>query len=128
MVTTERAKKIITLLTLVMIVILMGTTNGFACRSNSASSKERGQIYYTGTIKFNPSHKTKKCGYGIANGKHIKKATHKYTRNGKIITAGTAGPAKNRKNKSYINKISCFDDIRWGKKYTTRYNYDWKYF
>ena len=104
---------------MVLVVAATTTVSGFACGSNSVKSQETGQIHYTGTIKFNPSHKTKNCGFAIKNGKYVKKATHKYVRNGKIIKSGIAGPAKNKNPKVYTNRITCFDDVRWGKKYTT---------
>ncbi|MEB5648528.1 hypothetical protein [Mammaliicoccus sciuri] len=98
--------KKITSSVLVASVIAMGSSTAFAASfgdaNSGASSKESMQIRYNG------------AAWNYAKSK-VKSTSFKYTRNGRTLMNKTA----------YNGKVtgSVWDDVRWGDKYNTKFNW-----
>lgn len=109
--------------------VVLGTQPASAAGPNYWTSKETLWIQYTGYIQFRPNYKTtSKSGYGLKSGKYVKQAYINYSRNGKSVIGGrkyTAIATSGSKVRSV--KAKAYDDLRWGDKYKTKFNYGWIY-
>ena len=103
---------------------------GNAQNKNYAKSKENWSIRFEGYIQFVPNYKIpKNAGYGLKKGKYVKRAYINYLRNGKLVfSSGRQYTITKTSGSSVVSKsVGCWDDIRWGDKYTTKFYYGWYY-
>lgn len=122
-------------ITLLMMLAVCSTFGLTVCAqsTNYASSKETLQIYYTGYIQFKPNYKIPaNAGYYLTQGKQVKQAYVTYSRNGKCVTTTgarvyTSKAASKTSSSTFSATANAWDDLRWGDKYTTKFNYDWIY-
>ena len=66
--------------------------------------------------------------YGLKKGKHVKQAYVTYTRNGVCVTTTgnrvyTDAAQSKSSGSVYSTTAHAWDDLRWGDKYTTKFNY-----